>query len=198
MTRPSLTGSDLRHLRRSQQLTQKDLAAALGLDQSTISLYERGSYPIPDELVPRILRLLSPDRIPEEVSDQEISGQATEISPQEPLVLTIHKEKLIRQLSDRVQRLAELSPGQLYRLENRIEELKSKSCSDPVARYLLDGIDILFPCDRCRSHYGSCAREEQAEGIAEARNICRIQWMNYAGTREAAEVDDKSAEEEIE
>jgi transcriptional regulator with XRE-family HTH domain len=45
-----MTGDDLRHERRRVGLTQRELAARMGLHRNTVARLERGEWPISDRL----------------------------------------------------------------------------------------------------------------------------------------------------
>jgi transcriptional regulator with XRE-family HTH domain len=45
-----MTGADLRHQRRCAGLTQRELAAIVGLHRNTVARLERGEWPISDRL----------------------------------------------------------------------------------------------------------------------------------------------------
>lgn len=62
---------ELRSLRRSRGLSQRELGAALGVGMTEISLYENGRIKIPNDLIPRIL-VLFPDEIGPEMSGEEL------------------------------------------------------------------------------------------------------------------------------
>ena len=45
-----MTGADLRHQRRCVGMTQRELAARMGLHRNTVARLERGEWPISDRL----------------------------------------------------------------------------------------------------------------------------------------------------
>lgn len=112
-------GKAIEYYRKKRNLTTTELAESLGLSQSTISLYEKGSRNVSDEMVERISEVLN-------VSKEELIEKAMSFDEQSP-ENTYSKAKMLRRLERTADILIRLSDNVLIIGDVKVVDLNSRT-----------------------------------------------------------------------